>query len=101
MPGGNVFGMDCVYSTDDMDFKNAHVDLSIEGDRAVVTITPDQTMSETELDGVVSDIETDMLKKVRMDLMTECVVYVKQDGASFEVLLGEGKPRVKGLKPVG
>ena len=97
MAGKSPFSMDYVYTTEDMEFRNLHVELTVSGSKTVVAITPEHTMTLEELDGVLYDIESDVLKKVRICIMDECQVVVHQDGKDYDVVLTDDKPRVKGL----
>ena len=89
--------IDYVYaSTDVQVFRNAHVEAKVGNDMFEIVITPEVEMSHDELESLLEDIESDMIKKMRSRL-TECRVILNQNGMSYNVTLSKDKTRVKGL----
>jgi len=98
----SVLELDYVYTAEDsMDFRNARVSVAVEEEAAKVTITPEHSMTESEINQVLNEIHSDLFKKIRMSLLADCRVLLLQDGKTFRISLEEDQPRVKGMENAG
>ena len=92
--------LDYVYYADGgEEFRNTHVTVTISDEDAYVIVTPEQTMSHSELEGILSNLVTDMLKKMRLCILDDCHVILKQNGQSFKVSLSHESCPDEGIKP--
>ena len=53
-----------------------------------------------ELNGILCDINGDVLEKLRISLTDECHVVLKHGGLSYAVTLEGNPPRASGLQPL-
>jgi hypothetical protein len=97
----NFLELDYVYNVGDtFEYRNAHVSVAVDNEHAVVTVIPEHTMVESELNGVLVGLQSDMLKKARMSLLNDCQVVLRQDGKSYGVSLMEDIPNVKEMNVI-
>ena len=90
-----------VYHADNSDdYRNVQVIVSPRENAVEVAVIPENMTSLDELNGILRDINGDVLEKLRISLTEECSVVLKHGGQSYAVTLEGDPPRASGLQPL-
>ena len=89
-----------VYEADGSgDFCNVQVSLDITEREEIITLRPQQNMTFSEVERVLHEFETDVLKKMQMQLEGSYPARLEYKGKTFKIAFDDNR-NVKGILPL-
>lgn len=83
------FDIDCVYTPDNSEdvFRNAHVRMELNNDQLDLTISPEMTMSITEIQEILSFLRKDRFDRMRLSLCDDFRIFIDIDDEKKRVVM--------------